>query len=197
MQSVNESYVDEPFAPLVSPQLQAIIATEVARQTEPLINEIAALEATNTALVDRLAALEGLSAPPVDGTAEEGRSPQQATSSPETGLLEEVIRIRTDLEGLNESRALEIAEDRRRIAALEVPEVVRPQPKQCNQGDILRVLLASTANGKMLQSTARDKMGISKSAFSRLLQTLKGSVKHEPYHRDRRQNVLILINKKP
>jgi len=189
--------LEVPIAPPVAPpQLQALIATEVARQTEVLVGEIASLEATNATLVARLAALEASQQPAENGQA--------------AGLHEEVVRLQDTLQEERKShqkavtiledaitlRAQEIASDRRRIAALEVPPEVRMQPKQRNQGDILRALLASTANGKMLQSKARQKMGMSKSAFSQLFQTLEGSVKHEPYHRDRRQNVLILINKK-
>ena len=184
--------------PMIAIQLQGIVSEAVT----PLLLKISALEAMNAALVDRLTALEDentTSAPPVNTAPEVVYLPQQAPPSPDMALLEEISQLKTDLTGLNEaneSRALEIATDRRRLAALETPPSVHIQPKQRNQGDLLRALLATTGRGRMLQSTARRKMGISKSAFSRLLLTLEGTVKKEPYHRDRRQNVLILINKK-
>ena len=197
MPSIYDAHITEvPIAaPAVPPQLQALIAAEVARQVEPLVSEIATLEATNAALVDRLAVLEGLSSPPIETGTGEVLLSQPTPSPPDPAISEEIIQLRADLEMFNEARALEIATDRRRIAALEVPPEVHVQPKQRNQGDILRALLATTANGKMLQNTARAKMGISKSAFSRLLHTIEGSVKYEPYHKDRRQNVLVLVNK--
>ena len=178
---------DEPvgflagISPVIALQLQRLVAEAV----EPLVEEIASLKAE----VDRL---KSTSPPPVDIASGEVVLPQQVPTPPESVLLEEISQLRDDMEAMNEHRALEIATDRRRIAALEMPT---PQPKQRTQGDLLRILLASTHNGKMLQKQAREKMGISKSAFSRLLQTLRGSVKMEPYHMDRRQNVLVLINK--
>ena len=181
MQVTDEnSILDETFGHLTP---SASVPPQLALQLQALIAEAVA------PLQERIAILE-------DG--------QDAT------LREEVIRLQValqeerdarhravqDLEELNDLRALEIGQDRRRIAALEVPPEVHVQPKQRNQGDILRALLATTPRGKMLQKVARQKMGISKSAFSRLIGTLGGTVKKEPYHRDRRQNILILIDKK-
>jgi len=192
------SILDETFGqhlaaspPQIALQLQTILSRMAAQDDR--IND---LEATNAALVARLAVLEATSAPPAEIATGEVQTLQQVTPPPDIAILGEIIQLRADMEMFNESRALEIAEDRGRLRALETPPEVHVQPKQRNQGDILRALLASTGNGKMLQSAARSKMGISKSAFSRLLLTLEGRVRHEPYHRDRRQNVLILINKK-
>jgi len=187
----------EPFGPsaTVPPQIALQLQSLLARMNAQ-DERIADLEATNATLVDRLAALEGLSAPPAGIVTEEAQPPQQVPAPPDTAISEDIIQLRADLEAMNESRASDIAQDRRRIAALEVPPEVHVQPKQRNQGDILRALLATTPRGKMLQKVARQKMGISKSAFSRLIGTLGGTVKKEPYHRDRRQNILILIDKK-
>lgn len=191
MSSRNEtSILVEPFAP------SATVPPQIALQLRAMMDRINDLEATNAALVDRVAILED--------------SQDPGETSQDAALREEVVRLQDalleerdahhlavqDLEELNVLRALEIGQDRQRLAALEVPPAPHVQPKQRNQGDILRALLAATGRGKMLQSTARRKMGISKSAFSRLLHTLEGTVKNEVYHRDRRQNVLTLINKK-
>ena len=70
-----------------------------------------------------------------------------------------------------------------------------PQPKQKNQSEILRLLLAQN-NGKMLKADARHKMGLSKSQFSDLLSTMSGLVESKPLRGDRRSHVLILIKNK-
>ena len=70
-----------------------------------------------------------------------------------------------------------------------------PQPKQKDQGEILRLLLAQN-NGKMLKADARHKMGLSKSQFSDLLSTMSGLVESKPLRGDRRSHVLILIKNK-
>jgi len=70
-----------------------------------------------------------------------------------------------------------------------------PQPKQKDQGEILRLLLAQN-NGKMLKADARHKMGLSKSQFSDLLSTMSGLVESKPLRSDRRSHVLILIKNK-
>ncbi len=68
---------------------------------------------------------------------------------------------------------------------------VEPQPKQRNQGDILRMLLAAN-NGKMLLTDARTKMGLSESQFSQLLSTMKDVVDSRPLSTNRRKRLLIL-----
>jgi len=186
------SILDESFAP------SATVLPQVTLQLREVLARMDAQDELITDLKAEIAALKAekaTSTPPVKTATEEVESPQQVPPVPDPAISEEIIQLRADLEMFNEARALEIATDRRRIAALEVPPEVHVQPKQRNQGDILRALLATTANGKMLQNTARAKMGISKSAFSRLLHTIEGSVKYEPYHKDRRQNVLVLVNK--
>ena len=82
----------------------------------------------------------------------------------------------------------EIAYDRQRIAKLEQKE---PQPLQKDRGEILRALLASN-NGKMLAKEARQKMHLSKSRFSELLESMKDCIEKRPYHLDRTQNIIIL-----
>jgi len=184
--------------PTINPQLQAAINQAIA----PLVGEIAALREENAALVDRLATLEGLSAPPVETAAGEVQTSQQVSSAPDTAILEEIIQLRADMEATNDRQDHAISLQAEKLYELEAqspttgPAPGCPQPKQLRDREILLLILSSTSNGKMLQSKARERMGISKSAFSRLLRTLEGRVKKEPYHRDRRQNVLILINKK-
>lgn len=199
------SILDESFGPLaavppeVAQQLQDIISQAVAPLLEKINSDRLEFIERISDLEAEIATLKATSAPPAETAPGEDQSPPQEPPSPPMAILEEIIQLKTDLTGLNEaneSRALEIATDRRRIAALETPPTPHVQPKQRNQGDILRALLAATGKCKMLQSVARRTMSISKSAFSRLLHTLDGIVSKVSYHRDRRQNVLTLINKK-
>jgi len=84
-----------------------------------------------------------------------------------------------------------IAEDRRRIATLERAPEIQAQPKQKDRAEILRSLLAAH-NGKMLAMDARNKMGISKTAFSLLLKTLSDKIETKPLHLDGRKKLIIL-----
>jgi len=65
-----------------------------------------------------------------------------------------------------------------------------PRPKQKNQGDILRALLA--ANNGMYASAkdVRRKMGLNEVQFSQLLKVSKGFVEVKENPRDRRQKLL-------
>ena len=82
----------------------------------------------------------------------------------------------------------EIAYDRQRIAKLEQKD---PQPIQKDRGEIL-VALLSAHGGKMLAKEARQKMHLSKSRFSELLESMKDCIEKRPYHLDRTQNIIIL-----
>jgi ABC-type transporter Mla subunit MlaD len=80
----------------------------------------------------------------------------------------------------------------KRVTSLEdVKAQVRPQKLQAARGEILRTLLAAN-NGKMLASDARHRMGISKSAFSLLLGTLKDKIETKPLKSDRRKMLILL-----
>lgn len=73
----------------------------------------------------------------------------------------------------NELRALEIAQDRKRLSGLEnllhEASCPRPQPKQENQIEILSVILTNSAGMWLPIQDIRRKMGLSEEAFSRLL----------------------------
>lgn len=105
--------------------------------------------------------------------------------------VQEISTLRAELESLQERFARDLAEDRRRITALESSQD-KPQPRQLNQSEVLRALLAANG-GKMLQSTAIEKMGIPKSDFSKLLRTMKNDIHVKPYYKDRRKNLLELL----
>ena len=66
-----------------------------------------------------------------------------------------------------------------------------PQPLQKDRGEILRALLAAN-DGKMLAKEARQKMHLSRSAFSQLLSTQKDEIESKPYHLNKSWLVLVL-----
>jgi uncharacterized membrane protein len=82
----------------------------------------------------------------------------------------------------------EIAYDRQRISQLEQR---KPQPLQRDRGEILRALLAANG-GKMLAKDARQKMHLSKTRFSLLIDSMKDYIDFKPYHLDKRQLVINL-----
>jgi hypothetical protein len=108
--------------------------------------------------------------------------------------LQEIIARATKplqdrLDALQEETALERAYDRQRIAKLEQRE---PQPLQKDRGEILRALIAANG-GKMLAKDARQKMHLSRSRFSELLGTMKGTIEARPSHLNKRRNILVLL----
>ena len=95
-------------------------------------------------------------------------------------------------ESLQESEVsricVDIATDRRRLAALEKVEL---QPMQKDRGEILRALIAANG-GKMLAMEARQKMHLSKELFSMLLASMKDHIEKKPLHSDRRKLVIYI-----
>lgn len=83
--------------------------------------------------------------------------------------------------------ALDIALDRQRLAKL---ERVEPQPRQKDRGEILRAILAANG-GKMLAKECRQKMGLDKATFSRLIAQAEG-IEVRPMKTDKRRYLLIL-----
>lgn len=83
---------------------------------------------------------------------------------------------------------LDIAYDRRRLAALEKVEL---QPMQKDRGEILRALLVANG-GKMLAKEARQKMHLGKEQFSLLISKMDEYIETKQFHQDRRQLVLII-----
>lgn len=98
-------------------------------------------------------------------------------------IAELEARQDTDIERL----ALDIAHDRQRLAKL---EKIEPQPLQRDRGEILRALLAANG-GKMLLSSARQKMHLRKDQFSQMLKSCN-FVEVKPLHSDKRKMVIIL-----
>ena len=66
-----------------------------------------------------------------------------------------------------------------------------PQPLQKDRGEILRALLAANG-GKMLAKEARQKMRLSETRFSLLIDSIRNYIEIKPYHLRKNQNVLIL-----
>jgi len=63
-----------------------------------------------------------------------------------------------------------------------------------DRGDILRALLAANG-GKMLLSSARQKMHLRKDQFSQMLTTMKDEIEVKPLHSDKRKMIIILKSK--
>ena len=101
---------------------------------------------------------------------------------------DELAALKATVNQYNDARCSEIAFDRKRIAKLEQKE---PQPLQRDRGEILRALIAANG-GKMLAKDARQKMHLSETRFSLLVNSMKDYIEVRPYHIRKNQNVLIL-----
>ena len=150
---------EESIFVLTSSQLRSLIVEAVEKAIQPLQDRIESLESTVASQGNELAAL------------------RSKLASLESLQESEISRVCVD-----------IAQDRRRLAAL---EKVEPQPLQKDRGEILRALIAANG-GKMLAKDARQKMHLSRSRFSELLTTMKNKIEVKPYHLSKRQNVLVL-----
>ena len=107
-------------------------------------------------------------------------------------LKKSVAEAQQDIAWVQENFPKLIAEDRRRLAAVEGQAIsTLPQKKQVRQGEVLIALLVANG-GKMLAIDARHKLGISKPAFSLLLRTVSDKIELKHFHLDRRKNVIIL-----
>ena len=76
--------------------------------------------------------------------------------------VQEISRLRDEIEYLQEKLARDIAEDRRRITALEYHE---PEPRNLDRGQVLKALIANNG-GKISRQEARKLMRLSDSQFS-------------------------------
>jgi hypothetical protein len=107
-----------------------------------------------------------------------------------TAYLEQgkiITQLKRDMAEFNDLRALEIAEDRQRIAKLEKGEL---QEKQKDHREILLALLDSR-QGKMPSKEARQMMHMSKQSFTNLLAALKDDIEVRPFRTDKRRKLLI------
>jgi chromosome segregation ATPase len=108
-------------------------------------------------------------------------------------LKAEVSQIKKNFEDSQEQiLGVELIDDRKRITALEdlMTLPAQPRPKQRDQGDILRLLLAS-GNGEFVPAKIiRRKMGLSDVQFSQLLKVSKSWLEIKEYSLDRRQKLL-------
>jgi septal ring factor EnvC (AmiA/AmiB activator) len=102
---------------------------------------------------------------------------------------EEIARVKEEMRELSSAQA---AFARKTNARLDGEK--EPWPKQRNQAEVLEGLLRSPKNdGKMLEKTARELMGLSKSQFSDLLKTMQDRIQVKPYYADRRKHLLVFI----
>jgi hypothetical protein len=89
-----------------------------------------------------------------------------------------------DTQGENELNMLRLINDLRKDH--------EPGPQTKDRVDILRALLAAN-NGKLLEKDARQKMHLSRSQFSKLLDHAHDYVVVKPYHLKRNQKILVQI----
>ena len=136
-----------------------------------------------SALQDLLGAIQGLK-DEIEALREERDQDRQEIAS----LRSKVASLESLQEQDTTRICLDIAYDRRRLAAL---EKVEPQPLQKDRGEILRALIAANG-GKMLAKDARQKMHLGKEQFSLLLSRMEGYIETKPFRQDRRNLVLII-----
>jgi hypothetical protein len=103
-----------------------------------------------------------------------------------TNLTEKVTAMEATQDTLTENQLIQL----RLISQLRNETVHKPQPKQRDMGDLLRLVLAD-CGGKCLAKDARRRLHMSKERFSKLLDVCD-FVETKPYHLDRRQLVIIL-----
>jgi len=188
--------LDESFGQslaAVSPQIALQLQTLISQAIAPLMERIADLEATNAALVDRLAALEGLSAPPAGIEAEEVQSPQEATPPPDPAISEDMIQLRGDMEDYNEARASEIAQDRQRIAVLEYPPTEEKDNLTSKTLDHLQDIRALLQRADFHRSTVKDlaaRLGLTKRRAWQIVHQMEGdglvNLVWDPHHKGRK-----------
>ncbi len=102
------------------------------------------------------------------------------------GLVDRVASLEKENTTLSENQEIQL----KLINQLREAARKEPQPMQKDRADVLRALLVANG-GKMLAKDARKKMHLSKERFSNLL-LICDFIERNPYHLDRRQDVIIL-----
>jgi len=178
MQVTDEtSILVEPFAPSASvpPQIALQLQALVAEAVRPLQERIAALE----------------------GSQDPGETGQDAA------LREEVIRLQValqeeregrlravqDLEELNDLRALEIGQDRRRIAVLEMPKDTPPTTKTLDHLDTLDREMRGSRIRQLSFAAAARILGLSHTRIQQLRPLIsedrRFTIVKDPHHKQR------------
>jgi uncharacterized membrane protein len=148
----------EQLITLTYGQLQDLIVQAVQVAVQPLPDEVSRLQATVASQQEEMAALRA------------------QVRSLESLQEQDITRL-----------ACDIAQDRRRLAAL---ESVEPQPMQKDRAEILRALLVANG-GKLLAKDVRRKMHLPENRFSELLKRCD-FVEVKPLHSDKRKLIIIL-----
>ena len=97
-------------------------------------------------------------------------------------LLARIETIETELEMRAHAHAAKMES---LITRIETLENIKVQPRQRDNGDLLKALIAANG-GKMLAIEARKKMHLDKSTFSRLIKTVN-DIEIESYKGDKRK----------
>lgn len=102
--------------------------------------------------------------------------------------VQEISKLRSELDYLQEKFAIDIAEDRQRITKLEYQE---PEPRDLDRGQVLKSLII-TNSGKIARKEARKLMRLSESQFSQLLTASREFIEISPSKIDRQVKILSL-----
>jgi DNA-binding transcriptional regulator YiaG len=102
--------------------------------------------------------------------------------------VQEISKLRSELDYLQEKFAIDVAEDRQRITALEYQE---PEPRNLDRGQVLKSLII-TNSGKIARKEARKLMRLSESQFSQHLTASKDFIEISPSRIDHRIKILSL-----
>ena len=186
------SILDESFAP------SATVLPQVTLQLREVLARMDAQDELITDLKAEIAALKAekaTSTPPVKTATEEVESPQQVPPVPDPAISEEIIQLRADMAELNDLRASEIAHDRRRIGALEVPEVPSPTIGTMGHLDRLDTKMRESGIKQVSFATAAGMLGLSSSRLRQLkpliLEDRRFTIVKDPHHS---QRLLIRTN---
>ena len=180
------SILEEPFAPsaIVPPQIAQQLQSLVTAAVAPLLDEIAALKAE----IADLKAGKATSPPPIETAVGEVVTPQQAPPAPDTEVLEEIFQLRADMEMFNESRALEIGQDRQRIAVLEMPPP--PGPKTTAHIQHIQGLLRRADFHRSTVKFLASRLGLTKRRVWQIVHQMEGdglvNLVWDPHHKGRK-----------
>jgi DNA-binding transcriptional regulator YiaG len=102
--------------------------------------------------------------------------------------VQEISKLRAELESLQEKFARDVAEDRTRITVLEHCE---PEPRNRDRGEVLAALIIRNG-GHIPRQEARKIMRLSESQFSQLLNASRDFIVISASRIDRRIKILSL-----
>ena len=107
-----------------------------------------------------------------------------------TSISAQIFDLTDRLNEVEENILREIADDRQRLTAVEIPRKTTLQERRAEE---LKSILRDNG-GVLLGQQARDLMKMAESDFSRLLATMTDEIHAEKSQFNKRKNMLILYN---